>query len=294
MITRTLMAVLLLAGTLQLSAQTVQFRIPIALEWGTKKDTLYVGINGGNGGAVKANTYGVDLVTTSNFGVLGLFGEVSSPPPDADGNRVRFIDVPGHTALTTAGGLFKYDYRGFSTTAQSDTFVVEVTGAVVEGSDLTVSWPANLSTYATGWSINTRTPSAIGTPIKDMLQSPFTQTFSASGNPIRFAIVKTGTKAVTDVRLLGAATPQATLLAQNYPNPFNPATEIRFLLAQSGPVRLAVYNMLGQEVAQLLHEFKSAGSYSVTFDASHLASGTYFYKLSSGNFTAVKRMLLLK
>ena len=90
-------------------------------------------------------------------------------------------------------------------------------------------------------------------------------------------------------------TPPLTFgLEQNYPNPFNPTTNINFSVAKSGFVKLAVYNILGQEVRILVNENKDAGFYTVNFDASNLPSGTYIYKLQSGNSVSVKKMMLLK
>lgn len=83
-------------------------------------------------------------------------------------------------------------------------------------------------------------------------------------------------------------------LDQNYPNPFNPTTIIRYSIAEAGIVTLKVYDVLGREVAQLVNEQKSAGSYDVNFDASKLASGVYMYKLESGSFTESKKMILIK
>ncbi|HTX19877.1 MAG TPA: T9SS type A sorting domain-containing protein [Bacteroidota bacterium] len=83
-------------------------------------------------------------------------------------------------------------------------------------------------------------------------------------------------------------------LSQNYPNPFNPTTDIQFTLPQQSTVELKVYNMLGQEVATLIHGTLSAGMHTVNFDAHSLASGVYIYRLSAGNFTSVKKMMLLK
>ena len=83
-------------------------------------------------------------------------------------------------------------------------------------------------------------------------------------------------------------------LAQNYPNPFNPSTEISFTLVKSEKVRLAVYNLLGKEVAVLVNGTRNAGSQSVTFDAKNLCSGVYFYKLEAGSTVLSKKMLLLK
>ena len=83
-------------------------------------------------------------------------------------------------------------------------------------------------------------------------------------------------------------------LSQNYPNPFNPAAQIEYRIAEAGNVTLKVYNMLGQEVMTLVNEIQSPGNYKIKMDGSNLASGVYFYRLTSGNFTAVKKMMLLK
>ncbi|RMG27822.1 MAG: T9SS C-terminal target domain-containing protein, partial [Methanobacteriota archaeon] len=88
--------------------------------------------------------------------------------------------------------------------------------------------------------------------------------------------------------------PEKFELAQNFPNPFNPATSIRFSLPQANHVSLKVYNIAGQEVATLVNEYKKAGTYEVSFDAKNLPSGTYFYKIVSGELSSVKKMLLIK
>ena len=83
-------------------------------------------------------------------------------------------------------------------------------------------------------------------------------------------------------------------LEQNYPNPFNPSTNIKYNIPESGIVKLAVYNTLGEEVAVLVDGMVQAGFYEVTFDASSLPSGAYFYRLQSDNLNQVKKMLLMK
>ena len=88
--------------------------------------------------------------------------------------------------------------------------------------------------------------------------------------------------------------PEAYSLSQNYPNPFNPATLIQYALPASGRVTLTVYNVLGQEVRTLVNDIQGAGRYTVTFDASSLSSGLYFYRVQSGSYTAVKKMMLVK
>ncbi len=88
--------------------------------------------------------------------------------------------------------------------------------------------------------------------------------------------------------------PQNFELKQNYPNPFNPTTTIQFDLPESGNYSLTVYNLLGQKVATLLNGNKSAGIYSVNFDASKLASGIYIYRLSGSKVNLTRKMLLMK
>ena len=83
-------------------------------------------------------------------------------------------------------------------------------------------------------------------------------------------------------------------LGQNYPNPFNPQTVINFSIGSSDVVELVVYDALGREVATLLNEFRNAGENSVTFDASSIAGGVYYYRLRAGEFTDVKKMIVLK
>lgn len=83
-------------------------------------------------------------------------------------------------------------------------------------------------------------------------------------------------------------------LEQNYPNPFNPSTTINYSLSKDGFVSLTVYDMLGREMKSLVKEFKTAGYYSVDFNASTLTSGMYFYKLNANGFTYIRKMTLIK
>ena len=83
-------------------------------------------------------------------------------------------------------------------------------------------------------------------------------------------------------------------LSQNYPNPFNPSTSINFDLPSDGKVSIKLFDMSGKEVAVLVNEVKTAGYYSVNFNASSLSSGVYFYNITADNFTATKKMMLVK
>jgi hypothetical protein len=88
--------------------------------------------------------------------------------------------------------------------------------------------------------------------------------------------------------------PEVFGLAQNYPNPFNPATKIAFSLERSGYVELKIYDLLGREVAALINGELTSGFHEVNFNAAHLPSGNYIYRLSSGGKTEVRKMVLSK
>ena len=83
-------------------------------------------------------------------------------------------------------------------------------------------------------------------------------------------------------------------LKQNYPNPFNPTTNIEFSIPRSSDVKLVVYNQLGQTVATLVNEHLSAGSYKVGWNAEELPSGVYFYRITAGDFSKTRKLLLTK
>lgn len=88
--------------------------------------------------------------------------------------------------------------------------------------------------------------------------------------------------------------PEGFKLNQNYPNPFNPSTKINFQIPTSGFVNLKIYDMTGREITNLVNEQLQEGTYEADFNASHLSSGVYYYKLTSGNFSEVKKMMLVK
>jgi hypothetical protein len=83
-------------------------------------------------------------------------------------------------------------------------------------------------------------------------------------------------------------------LEQNFPNPFNPSTKIRFNIPMTEKVRIEVFNAVGNKAATLLNEVKEAGSHELQLNADNWATGVYFYKISAGNFSATKKMLLIK
>jgi hypothetical protein len=103
-----------------------------------------------------------------------------------------------------------------------------------------------------------------------------------------------GSFSYSDEIVAEVAAPAEYALEQNYPNPFNPTTNITFSLAEASVVKMAVYNLLGQKVSVILDEQREAGSHSITFDASELPSGTYFYTIETPEFRQTKKMILTK
>ncbi len=91
-----------------------------------------------------------------------------------------------------------------------------------------------------------------------------------------------------------AETPDTYTLDANYPNPFNPTTTIQYALPAEGQVRLAVYDMLGREVARLVDSNQKAGTHRVSFDAQDLSSGVYIYRIEANGFTQTRQMTLVK
>jgi hypothetical protein len=103
-----------------------------------------------------------------------------------------------------------------------------------------------------------------------------------------------GDTSLTNVQQIGSAVPDNYKLHQNYPNPFNPSTNIKYDLIKNGNVKISVYDISGKEVVPLVSQFQNAGTYEVTFTATNLSSGVYFYKLETSDFKEVKRMVILK
>ena len=139
-----------------------------------------------------------------------------------------------------------------------------------------------------------------GTPIAD--QRPRGLAFSPDGEYAYVTVFgSTGCpafqkfkKPTVDVATELPGIPESYDLAQNFPNPFNPSTSIRFSIPEAGLATLRVFNLLGEEVATLVNEYKNVGNYDVQFDASGLTTGVYFYSLSVNNFTSTKKMVLTK
>jgi hypothetical protein len=98
----------------------------------------------------------------------------------------------------------------------------------------------------------------------------------------------------TDVKHDNSYLPRTCELEQNFPNPFNPSTVIRYSIVNGSTVRLTIFDVLGRNIATLVDEYQTSGTYAVRFDGSALNSGVYYYRLEAGEYHAVKKFLLMK
>jgi len=151
---------------------------------------------------------------------------------------------------------------------------------------------AGTADAAPGWTFKWASPST----------GSGTATFYVAGNAANANSSSSGDVIYTTQKQVKIATgiaddntvPAGFHLAQNYPNPFNPATTISYNIGTSAFVSLAIYDIRGQQVAQIVNSRQAAGEYSVLWDAGALSSGIYFARIQAGEFSATKRMTLLK
>ena len=193
--------------------------------------------------------------------------------------------------LTAAVGDNNVVYIGGTNTSYQSTFYA------INTSDGSVKWESNLD-YSPTSPITIGNDGSIIFGADDYLYVYNSECTGLADSPwpkYRNGYRNTGfTTVATSVKQIGSEIPQEFVLAQNYPNPFNPSTTISFAIPTQANVKLSVYNSIGEEVAKLLNENISAGNHQISFDASNLSSGLYFYRISAGSFVDVKKMMLLK
>ena len=229
------------------------------------------------------NTFGVmGAATTFISGSDGTNDEASSMAVGSDGK----IALAGHSSLPGPSSRDAFAIACFDSTGAlnksfgtNGSLVANISGGDSSDDEANaVAIQSNGKIVAAGYSA--------GTP-------PYLGSIGWAFAVARF--MPSGVTGVTQVKSM----PRSFTLFQNYPNPFNPTTAISYQLSAVSTVSLKVYDVLGREVATLVNQKQNAGSYSVTFDASRLASGVYFYRLvavgdNGQRFVAVKKLLVLK
>ncbi len=203
--------------------------------------------------------------------------------PDHDGNMSMMIAGEGN------GKIFDVEYKGSGDPADSTSWEVNTIFDVWDYSGIAPD------------ATPTITPRFFyGYPAGDMDQDGkdeycfinYSTDFSIWANDVYLWVIEID--AVSDVENELIGNPNDFALAQNYPNPFNPATKIKYRVPAEEFVSLKVFDLLGREVASLVEDVKSAGTYEVSFNAAELSTGVYFYKLTAGSFTETKKMMVVK
>ncbi len=195
---------------------------------------------------------------------------------DASTNRARSTDI---IALRGANNLFRTAYaqdNPSAPTAYSNNWTGSAWGTIYPVSSIVLDtiYGKPRAGYTTGADncLTIYSGGPLGVNVYDAILCSGTTGISGNNNGI----------------------PKTYALSQNYPNPFNPSTSIKFDIPRSGFVKLIVTDITGRQVASLVNQQLNAGSYDYSFDASNLASGVYFYKISVNDFVEVKKMVLIK
>lgn len=198
------------------------------------------------------------------------------------GLNYQGIQLGSNQDLTAAGMMYLHlDFWTANSTAL-DVYLI---------SPGPVETPYALTVPTAGWS-SVDIPLTAFAPVD--LSDVFQLKFVGNGDIYLDNLYFSVTPGTVGINEIPGPVPSGYAMEQNYPNPFNPTTNIRFTLPKANHVNLTVYNITGQRVAILVDEFKAAGTFEVSFDAVKLPSGTYFYRISSGDFSSIKKMLLIK
>jgi hypothetical protein len=243
----------------------------------------------------------------SGFNFEGF--ETSFPPAgwtikNPDGG-ITFAQYSGVNGPSMTGTKTSYiNFYAYSTTGQKDTMVTKVYNNVDPGDTLKFDWAhAMYSGYVDRLIVQVSIDGGLTWPYTIFNRSSTdslptapatTSEFFPSGASQWRTFKKAFGSIVTGINNNTNIIPNNYALYQNYPNPFNPVTNINYDIPKTGLVKIAVYDLTGKEVAVLVNDLIIAGSHQVTFDASALASGVYFYKLITENYSETKKLMLVK
>ncbi len=269
------------------------------LSSGTTRNLKAIGINPVFGGTVIAVGEKGSIIRSTNSGQnwtnISLadtsitFYAISKERPDFEENIMLIVGSGGKIYKSTNQGLmWVLKNSGTTNTLRSVYFVSADSGAVT-GDNGTVRMTTN---GGETWFTDNAFSSLAGsiTSISEMPRS--SRTFTAVVNN-RFMGISEDPPFV-GINIINTEIPKAFSLSQNYPNPFNPTTNIKFAIPKAGSVKLTIFDMLGKEIETLVNEELHAGTYEYEWNGINLSSGVYFYKLTAGNSTETKKMLMVK
>lgn len=246
----------------------------------------------GNYYNIYTNEHFYSVIKTTDGGDSWFFVRIEAQPPDRSYGEIQFLNsqtgylnrIP--PSKTTDGGQSWFNILDSS--LHDGMYFIDVnTGWFTLGDDITKTTNGGLN-----WQTQIITNSFISHKIFFIDQ--ITGWVVGLNNISQNKVLKTTTGGITFINPIFDEIPAQYKLSQNYPNPFNPRTVVSFSLPVAGDVLLKVYDLRGREVQTLVNERLNAGKYEATFNGSMLNSGVYFYKLTAGGYSEIRKMLLVK
>ena len=239
----------------------------------------------------------------SYTGYSGASGSKGTCATTCHGSGTGTITVSGFPSSYEPGKSYtvSVQHTGGSTIANFNASTRKGTTSTIAGSFAALSKTAlyTVAEYENGIRASsnnidaatfTWTAPAAGTGTVSLYLSGSQGTKSGPNTKIVLSSTEQSASAVHETN----AAPARYGLEQNFPNPFNPSTEITYQLPSEGHVLLTVHNVLGKEIASVVNGVENAGTHTIRFNAASLAGGIYFYRLQTGSFTAIRKMLLVK
>lgn len=217
------------------------------------------------------------------------------------GHTIFSVSVVGdHMWMTGSGGLILKGYSNPNVPVELVSFI-----ATVSGQNIELKWNTATELNNKGFQIEKKIKGSNWTELAFVkgngttsIENSYAYTDKNAGSgTISYRLKQIdfdGSYEYSEEVLVEMLTPNTFDLSQNYPNPFNPSTVISYNIPFQTKVELKVYNILGKEVARPVNEIQEAGSYSISFNGDKLSSGVYFYELRAGDYTAKKKMILIK
>ncbi|MCW9066541.1 MAG: T9SS type A sorting domain-containing protein, partial [Ignavibacteriaceae bacterium] len=250
-----------------------------------------------------------DTAVASFTSVLATYDVNTFPNPNFGEYKIDLSSFAGQTVFIA---FRHYDFNGngmyLDDVAVAGSVPVELASftASVSGNDVTLSWMTATELNNTGFYIERRTADDSWNNL-GFIEGHGTTTETHS-----YIFVDKGlASGIYNYRIMQVdfdgsfkyyklnqkveiATPISYALSQNYPNPFNPTTKIKYSVPVDGFVNITVFNILGEKVAELVNSIQKAGNNELTFNASNFVSGMYIYRMESGSFVSIKKMMILK
>jgi len=277
--------------------QVVDYYFDFYLDWyADPSGIVTVGVTY-DGGTTSTPLYTLTNPTLS-VGPSVVSGSFTTPASGSENTQLE---------ITYNGNSFNINWISWDNLTLGYIVPVEFTSftAISSGDDVELSWATATETNNQGFEIERNIAGSsfeqvgyvagYGTTTEPKAYSFIDSKLETGNYTYRLKQIDfDGTFTYSDEVNLEVEIPLVYALEQNYPNPFNPSTTIKYSIPEDGFVKLAVYNLLGEEITTLINNEQKAGRYEVVFNASRFSSGVYIYRLESKNFLSIKKMVLVK